>query len=126
MRSEPQKGEFPEHAEENRRLWDVNAHWWDDRIGDGNDFQTLLIEPATERLLHVTAGDTILDVGCGAGRFARRMASLGAAVVAIDTSTEFIGRARQRTPADAPIDYRVLDASSTGNLLSLGVNRFTK
>jgi 2-polyprenyl-3-methyl-5-hydroxy-6-metoxy-1,4-benzoquinol methylase len=118
--------DFPEHVDENRRIWDTNAHWWDDRIGDGNDFQTQLIEPATERLLHVTAGDTILDVGCGAGRFARRMASLGAAVVAIDTSTAFINRARQRTPADAPIDYRVLDASSTDNLLSLGVNRFTK
>jgi hypothetical protein len=53
MTSERQKGEFPEQAEENRRIWDVNARWWDDRIGDGNDFQTLLIEPATERLVDV-------------------------------------------------------------------------
>ena len=35
--------------------------WWDDRIGEGDDFQTLLIEPATERLLEIAAGDTILD-----------------------------------------------------------------
>src|SRR5437879_1783410 len=96
MRSERQSGEFPEQAEENRRLWDVNARWWDDRIGDGNDFQTLLIEPATERLLDVLAGDTILDAACGAGRFARRMAELGARVVAFDHSAEFIARARER------------------------------
>jgi SAM-dependent methyltransferase len=118
--------DFPEHTDENRRIWNANARWWDDRIGDGNDFQTLLIEPATERLLNVAAGDTILDVACGAGRFARRMASLGATVVAIDTSSEFIARARERTPADASIDYRALDAASQQDLMSLDVNRFTK
>jgi SAM-dependent methyltransferase len=119
-------GDFPEHTDENRRIWNANARWWDDRIGDGNVFQTQLIEPATERLLNVTAGDTILDVACGAGRFARRMASLGAKVVAIDTSSEFIARARERSPLDASIDYQVLDASSSEQMLSLGTNRFTK
>jgi SAM-dependent methyltransferase len=118
--------DFPEHTDENRRIWNANARWWDDRIGDGNDFQTLLIEPATEHLLNVSAGDTILDVACGAGRFARRMASLGAKVVAIDTSSEFIDRARERTPAGASIAYHRLDASSLEDLLSLEANGFTK
>jgi len=118
--------DFPEHVDENRRIWNANARWWDDRIGDGNDFQTVLIEPATERLLNVTTGDTILDIACGAGRFARRMAALGAGVVGIDTSTEFIARARERTPADASIDYLVLDAANANDLRSLGADRFTK
>ena len=78
MKTKLQNAEFPEQGDENRRIWDANALWWDDRIGDGNDFQTVLIEPATERLLDVAAGDTILDVACGAGRFARRMVELGA------------------------------------------------
>ncbi len=97
--------EFPEQADENRRIWDANARWWDDRIGDGNDFQLLLIEPATDRLLDVRAGDTILDAACGAGRFARRMAEHGARVVAFDYSAEFIARARERTSSDATIEY---------------------
>jgi SAM-dependent methyltransferase len=118
--------DFPEHADENRRIWDANARWWDDRIGDGNQFQTVLIEPATERLLRVSAGDTILDIACGAGRFTRRMASLGARVIAFDTSAEFIGRARERTPADASIQYRVLDAANVGEVLSLDATRFSK
>jgi SAM-dependent methyltransferase len=118
--------DFPEHTDENRRIWNTNARWWDDRIGDGNDFQTLLIEPATERLLNVTAGDTILDVACGAGRFARRMASLGATVVAIDTSSEFIARASERTPAGTSVEYRVVDAASLDDLRSLEATRFTK
>lgn len=119
-------GEFPEHAVDNQRIWDANACWWDDRIGDGNEFQTELIEPATERLLAIAAGDTILDVACGAGRFARRMAALGARVVAFDASAQFIARARERTRNDTAIEFRVLDAAELEQLLSLGSNRFTK
>ena len=104
--------EFPVHFEENRRIWTGNAQWWDDRIGDGNDFQTLLIEPATERLLEVQQGDAILDIACGAGRFARRMAELGARVVAFDQSEAFIARARERTGTNAPIDYHVVSAEA--------------
>lgn len=126
MMDEQCNGEFPEHTDENRQIWDTNARWWDDRIGDGNDFQTVLIEPATERLLQVLAGDTILDVACGAGRFARRMAELGASVVAFDHSEEFIARARQRTHREAPIDYHVCDAAETGAVLALGTRRFDK
>ncbi len=37
---------------------------------------------------------TALDVGCGTGRFARRLAGLGIEVDAIDPSAEVIGRAR--------------------------------
>jgi 2-polyprenyl-3-methyl-5-hydroxy-6-metoxy-1,4-benzoquinol methylase len=126
MANELQNAEFPEQADENRRIWDANARWWDDRIGDGNDFQLLLIEPATERLLAVRAGDTILDAACGAGRFARRMAELGARVVAFDSSAQFIARARERTPTDASIEYHVLDAANAQALLSVGSQRFNK
>src|SRR5262245_6652856 len=97
MHENTHKSEFPELADENRRIWDTNARWWDDRIGDGNDFQMFLIEPATERLLEISRDDVILDIACGAGRFARRMAELGGQVVAIDWSAEFIARARSRT-----------------------------
>jgi 2-polyprenyl-3-methyl-5-hydroxy-6-metoxy-1,4-benzoquinol methylase len=118
--------EFPGQADENRRIWDANARWWDDQIGDGNEFQTQLIEPATERLLGVRAGDTILDVACGAGRFARRMAALGARVIAFDYSSQFIARARERTSSSAAVEYHVIDAADPEALLSLGGHRFNK
>jgi 2-polyprenyl-3-methyl-5-hydroxy-6-metoxy-1,4-benzoquinol methylase len=120
------KFEFPEYSDENRRIWDANARWWDDRIGDGNEFQTKLIEPATERLLAITAGDVILDIACGAGRFARRMAELGAHVIAFDYSAAFIERARQRAPSEAKIEYHVLDAAQATALPSLNKGRFDK
>src|SRR5258705_2428238 len=98
MSHENAKSEFPELADENLAIWNANAAWWDDQIGDGNEFQTHLIEPASERLLAISAGDLILDIACGAGRFARRMADLGGRVIAIAHSTELIQRGRTRTP----------------------------
>lgn len=119
--------EFPEHAEENRRIWDANARWWDDQIGDGNEFQTVLIEPVTERMLDVRHGDLILDIACGAGRFARRLAQAGARVIGIDYSVKFIERARQRSEAEGiDVEYHVMDAGDEEALLSLGARRFDR
>ena len=119
--------EFPQHADENRRIWDANAQWWDDQIGDGNAFQDVLIEPATERMLEVRRGDAILDIACGAGRLTRRLARLGANVIGIDHSAEFIERARQRSAAEGvDVEYRVIDAADEDALLSLGAGRFDR
>jgi SAM-dependent methyltransferase len=126
MTNHAHHADFPERADENRRIWDANARWWDDRIGDGNEFQTVLIEPATERLLEVVRGDRILDVACGAGRFARRMAALGASVVAFDYSDEFVARARERTSPGEAIEYQVLDAANVDVPAALGADRFNK
>ena len=87
-------GDFSEFNVDTHQIWNANAEWWDDKIGDGNEFQCELIEPSTERLLCVFPGETILDVACGAGRFARRMVELGADVVAFDFSEQFIKRAK--------------------------------
>lgn len=126
MSGQAPRSEFPECSEEARRIWDANATWWDDRIGDGNDFQELLIEPATERLLHIRPGEVVLDVACGAGRFARRMAELGARVIAVDGSATFIERARERTPSDSGIEYHVLDAAEVETLASVAPDGFDK
>jgi 2-polyprenyl-3-methyl-5-hydroxy-6-metoxy-1,4-benzoquinol methylase len=114
----------PDNAEV-RRIWDANARWWDDRIGDGNQFQLELIEPATDRLLPPAPGQTILDIACGAGRMARRLAQRGQRVVACDFSAKFVERARQRGGPDAAnIDYRILDATDAEQLRALGAQRF--
>jgi len=126
MHYENAKSEFPELADENLAIWNANATWWDDRIGDGNDFQRHLIEPSSERLLAISPGDQILDIACGAGRFARRMATLGGRVTAIDRSAVFIERARTRTPAESCIEYHVADAANAVAMLSFGIGRYDK
>jgi SAM-dependent methyltransferase len=109
-------------------IWEANAGFWDKRFGEGNDFQRLLIGPATERLLELRPGEVVLDAACGNGAFSRRMAELGAQVVAFDFSEPFLERARART-AERPdlagrIAYHHLDATDEAALLALGEGRF--
>ena len=125
MSGEGLGGDFGELNEETRGIWDANAEWWDDRIGEGNTFQDELIEPTQLRLLEIRPGETVVDVGCGAGRFSRRLAELGAHVVAFDFSGKFIERARKRTPPQMTnIEYHVIDATDEAAMLALGTNRF--
>jgi 2-polyprenyl-3-methyl-5-hydroxy-6-metoxy-1,4-benzoquinol methylase len=91
-----------------QRVWNQNAQFWSDAVGEGNAFQRLLIGPATERLLEIQPGELVLDIACGNGHFARRLARLGAQVVAIDFSERFLETAKARTQEHADcIEERV-------------------
>ena len=125
MSDTPQTGEFAELNDASCAIWDANAAWWDDRIGDGNAFQDELIEPTQERLLALKPDDVVLDVACGAGRFTRRIAAQCAQVVAFDFSEKFIARAREKTPDDVTnVDYHVVDATDSDAMTALGRGRF--
>jgi len=107
--------------EETRSIWDQNAAFWDERMGDGNDFQRILIGPASERLLNLQPGETVLEIACGNGVFARRMAQLGVHVIATDFSAELLERARARTSEHTDrIEYRLLDATREEQIVALG------
>jgi len=126
--------------QEIRAAWNQNAAFWDARMGEGNDFVEVLLWPATERLLALRPGERILDVACGNGLTSRRMAAMGAQVVAFDFAEEMIAHAIERTTAPstaAPsttrpgtavhaghIQYRVLDATDEAALLALGEGQF--
>lgn len=111
--------------EESRKRWEQIAPFWDDYFGEGNSFQRVLIGPTTERLLDLQPGELVLDVACGNGAFSRRMARLGAQVIACDFSEQFIERAKQRSADYADrIEYSVVDATDESQLLTLGEWRF--
>jgi SAM-dependent methyltransferase len=112
-------------VDETRQIWDLKAPAWDARMGEGNAFQRVLVGPAAERLLAVQPGETVLDVACGNGVFSRRLAALGAHVVATDFSARFLELARARGAGQAgQIEYRQADATDAAQLLALGVGRF--
>lgn len=61
--------------DETRAAWNANATFWDERMGEGNNFVNVLIWPAVERLLPVTPGMRVLDITCGNGLTSRRLAA---------------------------------------------------
>jgi 2-polyprenyl-3-methyl-5-hydroxy-6-metoxy-1,4-benzoquinol methylase len=112
--------------EETRAAWNANAAFWDARMGDtGNDFVNQLVWPAAQRLLNLQPAEHVLDIGCGNGLYSRRLAALGAHVVAFDFAEAMVEQAR-RYPTEhaAPIAYHVLDATDETALLALGEGQF--
>ncbi|MEN6403842.1 MAG: class I SAM-dependent methyltransferase [Armatimonadia bacterium] len=60
----------------------------------------MLEEPVLEPLIGEVAGNRVLDVGCGTGRYARRLAARGAMVTGIDPSPEMLATARAQAEAE--------------------------
>jgi 2-polyprenyl-3-methyl-5-hydroxy-6-metoxy-1,4-benzoquinol methylase len=111
--------------QETRDAWKENASFWDERMGEGNDFVQVLIWPAMERLLELRPGERVLDIACGNGLTSRRLADMGAEVVAFDFAEEMIRHARRRTARHAErVTYLVLDANDEAQLLDLGEGAF--
>lgn len=62
-------------------------------------------------LLEVRSGDRVLDVGCGTGRHAVPLATMGLGVTGVDLSPEMIAKARERASA-AAVDVELLVADA--------------
>lgn len=107
-----------------KAAWNGNAAFWDERMAEGNAFQLDLVAPATERLLALEPGESVLEIACGNGVMARRLAHLGARVLATDFAESMIERARARGDGGGAIEYRVVDATSEAQLLALGDHVF--
>ncbi len=106
---------------ETREQWDAKAAFWDAQIADGNQTQLVLVGPAAEKLLAIQPDERVVDVACGNGVFARRLAQLGASVIACDFSASMLDHARARTMEHTDrIDYVRADATDEAQMLALG------
>jgi len=70
-----------------------NASLYDEKHAFVSRYGEDLVE-----LLHPEPGERILDLGCGTGHLADRIAASGAVVTGIDTSPEMIARAKAQYP----------------------------
>ncbi len=115
-------------SEMNQRIhdvWNANADWWDAAMGEADPSHEYLIHPAIETLLAITPGERVLEIACGNGNFARRLARAGASVLAFDFSEELLERAKTRTiKTPGHIEYRLINATDAAQLASLGERCF--
>jgi 2-polyprenyl-3-methyl-5-hydroxy-6-metoxy-1,4-benzoquinol methylase len=118
--------EWKDLTVESQTRWNDIAEYWDDYMGElSNRFHREIIRPKTEELLAVNEGQTILDIACGNGNFSRRLADLGAHVIAFDYSSTMIKRAESRSKDYLNcIDYQVIDATNYESLLKLETEQY--
>ena len=83
----------PSSAERNGAAWGARARDWT----ENEDQQIPTYEEAIRRA-GIRAGQSVLDVGCGAGAFLRVAAGHGAIVCGLDASEALLEIARERVP----------------------------
>ena len=80
--------------------WDESAKAWIEGQGELGDYsRRMILDPCVDQILSDVAGRSVLDVGCGEGRYCRKLAARGAVVTGIDPVQEFIDVASQRLPS---------------------------
>ncbi len=103
--------------------WGEVAEWYDTLVGDeGSEYHREVILPGILRMLGIKGeraeGLRVLDLACGQGVLARKLAAMGTRVTGVDAARELIAAAERRNEADRlPIDYVTADATK---LLSEG------
>ncbi len=77
--------------------WKASAAAWIKDQGEHGDWsRRAILDPALEQVLPDVRDRTVLDVGCGEGRYSRILKSKGARVTGVDPVPEFIQHARRR------------------------------
>jgi 2-polyprenyl-3-methyl-5-hydroxy-6-metoxy-1,4-benzoquinol methylase len=75
--------------EDSLQAWEINADFWDAKMGDeSNFFHRSIVRPDTETLLNIKTGDYVLDIACGNGNFSQRLAEKGGFYEEVDDDKE--------------------------------------
>ena len=114
----PRRRVEPEPADRTIVDWEEIAAWWDERQGDEGDlWHRTLIDPTLFRVLGPVEGLHMLDLACGNGYIARKLARAGARVTGVDASTPVMEHARAREEREPlGIGYHVADAARLDGL----------
>lgn len=90
--------------------WEASAQAWIDVQGEAGDFGRVhVLDAPMLALVDQVAPHSVLDVGCGEGRFCRMLAQRGIATTGIDPTAALIERARALHPDG---DYRIAAAET--------------
>ena len=85
--------------------WEDSAAAWIASLGEDGDFGRLyVLDPVMVPRALAARPKTMLDVGCGEGRFCRMLAKHGVVVTGIDPTRALLAEAKARDPAGTYIE----------------------
>jgi 2-polyprenyl-3-methyl-5-hydroxy-6-metoxy-1,4-benzoquinol methylase len=109
-----------------RELWNDNAADWSLGVSQEWDyFRANFHDIHFVPLLGKLSGTQVIDLGCGEGCLARRMAMMGAQVVGVDISDELISLARKATSESLDITFIQSTISDLSKLVDSKFNLAT-
>ena len=56
--------------------WEKIGEWWDDQMDEGDIFHSYLVHPNIIKLLALQKNDVVIDLACGNGALARKIAKI--------------------------------------------------
>lgn len=108
------------------RAWDRAAPIWEEFVETGRDRSRNRVHgPALLRAVGPVAGLRLLDLGCGQGWYARRLARAGASVVGVDASRAMVELA-ERHEAAHPLGIEYVRGDARRLAAVLGRRRFDR
>ncbi len=103
--------------------WDANAPTWAAEVRAGHDrTHEFFTSPRFAEFLPDLAGLSVIDLGCGEGRYTRSFARRGARMTGVDISPEMLALARQEE-AREPLGIRY-ELESSAELRSFADHSF--
>lgn len=85
------------HRKEATSWGSVDA-WYDEHLSGEDTYHNKVVLPSLLRLVSPKTGDSVLDIACGQGFFAKHFLTTGASVTGVDISEELIQRAKMNAP----------------------------
>ena len=95
---------------QSKTSWGKVAGWYDDLLNKDNTYQKEVILPNFLKMMEIKNTDSVLDLACGQGFFAREFAKFGAKVFGVDISEELIKIAKTQNIQN--INYTVSSANN--------------
>ncbi len=84
--------------------WNESAQAWLEFVDGTDPNREFVLDPAMVRLVGDVGGKKVLDVGCGEGRFCRKLREVGAVTTGIDPTPALLAAARSRDQAGEYIE----------------------
>lgn len=111
-----------ENKRKTETSWGKVAGWYDEMLEENdNTYQKNVILPNILRLMDIKKNESILDLACGTGFFAREFMKMGGKVIGTDISPELIEIATENSPKE--IEYLLSPADDLNKIKNNSIDK---